>query len=224
MCGRFALYSPDELAQAFGLDKAPDCPPRYNIAPSQPVGAIVQDRDSGNREFTLLQWGLIPAWAKDPGIGTKLINARAETVDDKPSFKAAFKYRRCLIPATGFYEWQKQGKGKQPYYFSMPDQAHFAMAGLWEDWNDIVTCTILTTAPNAILEGIHDRMPVILKPTDYDAWLDPHLNQADGIKPLLIPYDGEMIRFPVSSRVNSAKVDDAGCIQPLETNTIDPNV
>jgi putative SOS response-associated peptidase YedK len=220
MCGRFALNTntPEELAQEFGLEKVPDCPPRYNIAPGQAVSAVVQDSDSGKREVRLMQWGLIPHWAKDPAIGAGMINARAETVDIKPSFKAAFKYRRCLIPATGFYEWQKQpSKGKQPYFFGLPDQTHFAMAGLWEDWEGILTCSILTTAPNAILDGIHDRMPVILKPTDYDAWLNPHLNQTEGIKPLLIPYDGEMTRYPVSTRVNSAKVDDAGCIQPLSS-------
>jgi putative SOS response-associated peptidase YedK len=169
MCGRFTLTgSPAEVEETFGLHKVPaNFPQRYNIAPSQPVAAILQNRQ-GDREFTHLQWGLIPAWAKDPGIGTKLINARAETVHEKPSFKAAFKYRRCLIPTSGFYEWQKLSKGKQPYCFSMLSQPLFAMAGLWEDWNGILTCTILTTEANSFLEGIHDRMPVILKPQDSD--------------------------------------------------------
>jgi putative SOS response-associated peptidase YedK len=175
MCGRFTLaQSPEAVAKAFGLDAVPNFPPRYNIAPSQPVGVIVRGQNAPKPEFRLMGWGLIPSWAKDPSIGAKLINARSETLTEKPSFRAAFKYRRCLIPADGFYEWQKtQGGAKQPFYFSMAGNAVFAFAGLWESWNDIESCTILTTAANGLLQPIHDRMPVILSPKDYGRWLDP---------------------------------------------------
>lgn len=225
MCGRFTLTkNREEVAQAFGLsappaghDEVPEFPARYNIAPSQPVGVIVVNRNSGKREFRLMLWGLIPSWAKDPSIGAKLINARSETVTEKPSFRAAFKYRRCLIPADGFYEWQKtQGGPKQPLYFSMAGSGLFAFAGLWESWNDIETCTILTTSANSLLQTIHDRMPVILQPDDYARWLDPRLQNATDLKELLQPYpDDSMEAIPVSTRVNSAKFDDALCIQPL---------
>jgi putative SOS response-associated peptidase YedK len=134
MCGRHTLtQTPEEVAEAFGLDEVPDFPPRYNIAPSQPVGTIVEERNSSKREFRIMHWGLIPSWAKDPSIGAKLINARSETVTEKPSFRAAFKYRRYLIPGDGFYEWQKTQRGsKQPFYFSMAEGSLFALAGLWE--------------------------------------------------------------------------------------------
>jgi putative SOS response-associated peptidase YedK len=225
MCGRFTLTkNREEVAQAFGLsappaghDEVPEFPARYNIAPSQPVGVIVEDRNSSKRELRLMVWGFIPSWAKDPSIGAKLINARSETVTEKPSFRAAFKYRRCLIPADGFYEWQKaQGGPKQPFYFSMAGSGLFAFAGLWESWNDIETCTILTTSANSLLQTIHDRMPVILQPDDYARWLDPRLQNATDLKELLQPYPDEFMEaIPVSTRVNSAKFDDALCIQPL---------
>jgi len=225
MCGRFTLTkNSEDVAQAFGLspppaghDEVPEFPARYNIAPSQPVGVIVEDRNSSKRELRLMVWGLIPSWAKDPSIGAKLINARSETVTEKPSFRAAFKYRRCLIPADGFYEWQKaQGGPKQPFYFSMAGSGLFAFAGLWESWNDIETCTILTTSAHSLLQTIHDRMPVILQPDDYARWLDPRLQNAPDLKELLQPYpDDSMEAIPVSTRVNSAKFDDALCIKPL---------
>jgi putative SOS response-associated peptidase YedK len=140
------------VARVFGLDAVPNFPPRYNIAPSQPVGVVVRGKNAAKPEFRLMGWELIPFWAKDPAIGAKLFNARSETVTEKPSFRAVFKYRRCLIPADGFYEWQKvQGGAKQPFYFSMADNAVFAFAGLWESWNDIETCTVLTTSANGLL-------------------------------------------------------------------------
>jgi putative SOS response-associated peptidase YedK len=165
-------------------------------------------------------WGLIPFWAKDPSIGAKLINARSKTVTEKPSFRAVFKYRRCLIPADEFYEWQKTQSGaKQPFYFSMTDNAVFAFAGLWESWNDIETCTILTTAANGLLQPIHDRMPVILSPKDYGRWLDPTFQGGQSLLNLLRPFpDVPMQAIPVSTRVNSAKTDDMLCINPLLTD------
>jgi putative SOS response-associated peptidase YedK len=221
MCGRFTLaQSPEAVARAFGLESVPNFPPRYNIAPSQPVGVIVRGQNATKPEFRLMGWGLIPFWAKDPSIGAKLINARSETVTEKPSFRAAFKYRRCLIPADGFYEWQKvQGGAKQPFYFSMEGNAVFAFAGLWESWNDIETCTILTTSANSLLQSIHDRMPVILSPEDYRPWLDPTIQGGRVLLDLLRPYpDAPMQAIPVGTRVNSAKVDDALCIETLSTD------
>ncbi len=218
MCGRFTLTrSPEDVARAFGLDKVLNFPPRYNIAPSQPVGVVVRGQNATKPEFRLMGWGLIPFWAKDPSIGAKLINARSETVTEKPSFRAAFKYRRCLIPADGFYEWQKTQRGaKQPFYFSMAGNDVFAFAGLWESWNDIETCTILTTAANSLLQPIHDRMPVILSSEDYGRWLDPKVQGGQVLSDLLRPYPDEVMQaIPVSTRVNSAKTDDALCIETL---------
>lgn len=219
MCGRFTLtQDPKQVAQTFGLETVPDFPPRYNIAPSQPVGVVVCRQSVTKPEFRLMRWGLIPSWAKDDSMGSKLINARSETVAEKPSFRAAFKYRRCLIPADGFYEWQKAQRGvaKQPFYFSLADHALFALAGLWESWNDIETFTILTTTANALLQTIHDRMPVILKPEDYARWLNPETQAPQPLMELLKPFpDEQMQAIPVSTRVNSAKMDDVQCIAPL---------
>jgi putative SOS response-associated peptidase YedK len=218
MCGRFTLAkTPEQVAKAFSLNEVPDFPSRYNIAPSQPVGVIMQNRDSGKREFRLMVWGLIPSWAKDPEKLT-FINARAETVAEKPSFRSAYKYRRCLIPADGFYEWQKAKSGaKQPFFFTMAEQKLFVFAGLWESWNDIETFTILTTTANTLLQTIHDRMPVILQPEDYKRWLDPSVQDPRQLSDLLRPFPDEpMQAIPVSTRVNTAKIDDALCIEPLQ--------
>jgi putative SOS response-associated peptidase YedK len=218
MCGRFTLtQSPQQVAKAFGLSDVPSFPPRYNIAPTQPVGVIMQDRDSKKREFRLMVWGLIPAWVKDPSTFANLINARAETIAEKPSFRTAYKYRRCLIPADGFYEWQKTKSGpKQPFYFTLRDNSLFAFAGLWESWNDIETFTILTTSANTLLQTIHDRMPVILKSEDYKRWLDPTIQDGRQLSDLLCPFpDESMQAIPVSTRANAATVDDAQCVEPL---------
>jgi putative SOS response-associated peptidase YedK len=219
MCGRFTLtQSPEAVAQAFDI-QVPKFPPRYNIAPSQPVGAIVSPADLKKRQFRLMQWGLIPSWAKDPSIGSKLINARSETVHEKPSFRSAFKRRRCLIAAGGFYEWQKTGSGrKQPFYFSMKASVVFAFAGLWESWQGIETCTILTTSANELLKPIHERMPVIVKPEDYDVWLDPTVQQAEILLPIFEPFPSDrMIAISVSTAVNIPSNDSELCIQPLNS-------
>jgi putative SOS response-associated peptidase YedK len=222
MCGRFTLFEADKiLSKEFGVSSIPLRSPRYNIAPSQPVAAVRATPAGSGREFVLLRWGLIPSWAKDPSIGNRLINARAETAHEKPSFRNAFRRHRCLIPANGFYEWQRQERGKQPYFVRMRDGRLFAFAGLWDRWESpdkgvIETCTILTTAGNAVLAPIHDRMPVILPPGEYARWLDPTLQNTDSLAPLLVPFSaGDMFALPVSPRVNSPTVDDEKCIAPL---------
>lgn len=176
------------------------------------------------RQFRHLYWGLIPSWAKDPQIGARLINARSETVAEKPAFRTAFQRRRCLVLADGFYEWQRRPKGKQPFYFQVRsdvDRPLFAFAGLWEHWESsegdtIDSCTILTTEPNALLRSIHDRMPVILQPQDYQLWLDPTVQKPELLLPLLRPYCSEqMTGYPVSSKVNNPRHDRPDCIEPI---------
>ena len=218
MCGRYTLSAPaGDLAQLFGVSEE-DLPlqPRYNVAPTQEVAAVLAD--GGGRRLEMLRWGLIPSWAKDPGIGARMINARAETVPEKPSFRKAFKERRCLIPADGFYEWQKTNGGKQPFYIRMQDGSPFAFAGLWETWNgdegELRTCTIITTAPNELTGEIHNRMPVILDPEDHDLWLDPDFDQKDPLAELLRPYPADLMEaYPVSRLVNSPRNDDERCIE-----------
>ncbi|NET35446.1 MAG: SOS response-associated peptidase [Cyanothece sp. SIO1E1] len=224
MCGRFSQsQSSETIATAFQLSTMPAIAPRYNIAPSQAISTIRVTLEQPERQHQLLRWGLIPAWSKDNKIGTRLINARAETIAQKPSFRAAFKQRRCLIIADGFYEWQRLETGKQPFYFQMGDRQPFAFAGLWERWQApmgeaIESCTILTTAANQLLGAIHNRMPVILQPQDYDVWLDPTINQSEQLQSLLCPYPASaMISYPVSTQVNSPRNDSLDCIQPMET-------
>ena len=222
MCGRFTLFEADKiLSKEFGVSGVPPLSPRYNIAPSQPIAAVRTPHTGGGRELALLRWGLIPSWSKDPAIGNRLINARAETVQEKPSFLNAFRRHRCLIPTNGFYEWQRQERGKQPYFVRMRDERIFAFAGLWDRWESpddgvIETCAILTTAANAVLAPIHDRMPVILPRTEYARWLDPALKDPDSLSPLLVPFPPEeMLAIPVSPRVNAPSTDDEKCIAPL---------
>jgi len=222
MCGRFTLFEADKvLSKEFGVSGVPPLSPRYNIAPSQPIAAVRTPHTGAGRELALLRWGLIPSWSKDPAIGNRLINARAETVQEKPSFRNAFRRHRCLIPTNGFYEWQRQERGKQPYFVRMRDGRVFAFAGLWDRWESpddgvIETCAILTTAANAVLAPIHDRMPVILPQTEYARWLDPALKDPDSLSPLLVPFPPEeMLAIPVSPRVNAPSTDDEKCIAPL---------
>ncbi|PZV06179.1 MAG: hypothetical protein DCF32_10250 [Leptolyngbya sp.] len=229
MCGRFSLNKTgDDLADNFLLRSTPPVMPRYNIAPSQPIATVVATPENPEPHFDFLLWGLIPSWAKDPAIGSRMINARAETVVEKPSFRAAFKRRRCLILADGFYEWETIAgrKTKQPHYIFLKDHAPFAFAGLWEHWSDptsggeLQTCTILTTAPNELMESIHNRMPVILAAEDYAAWLDPDFYQPQILQEMLRPYDTEsMDRYPVSTVVNKPQHDSPDCIEPLDTAT-----
>ena len=225
MCGRFTLNAtPEQLAQLFGLPEQPIVEARYNIAPTQPVAVVRINPQDKAREWALVQWGLVPAWSKDPGIGAQLINARAETVAEKPSFRAAFKRRRCLVPASGFYEWQKLEKGKQPYYIGLQSGDPFAIAGLWESWNsadgsNLQSCTLLTTEANELMEPLHNRMPVIVAPEDYAMWLgsgvDDPPQALDQLRHLLRPYPAsEMQAYPVSTYVNNTRNEGAQCIAP----------
>lgn len=221
MCGRFALIvSGEAVAEQFELAETPFLAPRYNIAPTQPVAAVRLTPHSAQRELTHFHWGLIPSWAKDASMSARMINARSETVSDKPAFRVAFKRRRCLIPASGFYEWQKQGSGKQPIFIQAQDGGLLALAGLWETWpmpdgGEIDSCTILTTEPNELMAPIHNRMPVIIEPADYDLWLDPGDRPEDGLH-LLRPYPAHKMTFyPVSTHVNTPRNDDPQCIDPL---------
>jgi putative SOS response-associated peptidase YedK len=219
MCGRYTLASPTErLAEEFGVDASSiELSPNYNVAPTQGVAAVLEE--GGQRRLEVLRWGLIPPWADDPGIGSRMINARSETAPGKPSFRRAFRERRCLIPADGFYEWQRTNGAKQPYYIHMEDGRPFAFAGLWESWSkggegEVRTCTILTTGANALVGEVHDRMPVILAHDAYDVWLDPD-SERDELTGLLAPYpEDEMEAYPVSRFVNSPSNNDPRCIEP----------
>jgi putative SOS response-associated peptidase YedK len=213
MCGRFTLTQPDAIASTFGvtLDRIP--PPRYNIAPTQPLGVIV---NQSGRQFRLMSWGLIPSWTRDPNTSNRMINARLETAHEKPSFRTAFRHRRCLIPADGFYEWKRMDHQKQPFYFQLQHQPLFAFAGLWETWQEIETCTILTTAANPDIQPIHHRMPVIITPDFYEQWLDPGIQRNQPIHDLLkVMPEPNLEVFPVSPQVNNAAFDGPECLQPL---------
>jgi len=222
MCGRFALFAMGEsLARQFGVPGTPSLAPRYNIAPSQAVPTVRVQASGGGREVASLRWGLIPSWAKDPDIGNRMINARSETAREKPAFRGAFRRRRCLIPASGFYEWQRRERRKQPYFVKMRDDRPFAFAGLWERWQGpdeavVESCTILTTAANAVVAPIHDRMPVIVPPSEYGRWLDPALQDTEPLESLLAPFPPEeMAAYPVGFKVNAPSNDDAECVAPL---------
>jgi len=221
MCGRFTLtVDPADLIEQFGLAGPPPggLGPRYNIAPTQSVAVVANEAE---RTLELFKWGLIPAWAKDPKIGNSLINARAETLAEKPAFRAALKRRRCLVLADGFYEWQKLPTGKQPMYIQLQDGRPFAFAGLWETWKAgagpvLKTCTLITTAPNALMAEIHNRMPVILQPADYAAWLTPGELPAVEALALLHAYPAEAMQArPVSTAVNSPAHDAPELVLPL---------
>jgi putative SOS response-associated peptidase YedK len=221
MCGRFSLgASATTLAAQFDLFETPAWAPRYNIAPTQEVLVVLKDPAQSHRQARRHRWGLIPPWAKDPGIGARMINARAETVATKPAFRRAFRERRCLILADGFYEWRKVNRHKQPFHIRMRDGRPFAFAGLWEHWGSaeratIASCTILTTTPNDLLRPLHHRMAVILAPEDYDLWLDPRVEVVERLQLVLRPYPSEeMTAYPVSTQVNSPANDSPDCIEP----------
>ncbi len=216
MCGRFTLKRADKLRlerlETAGLFNVP---PRYNIAPTQKVLAVTETNET--RVLSLLQWGLIPSWSRTP---TGFINARAETLETKSSFKESFEKRRCLIPADGFYEWEKLGKVKQPHYFRLKSDEPFFFAGIWDEWRldgvSIASCAIVTTGPNGLLENIHDRMPAILAADALDTWLRRSA-KPDELRELLGPYpEAEIESYPVSERVNAAQVDDASLVERID--------
>ena len=221
MCGRFTLRtSAASLVEHFGGELSFDLPFRYNIAPTQPVATVRISPDAGCRRWQMLRWGLIPSWAKEESIGNRMINARAETLSEKPAFRTAWRRRRCLIPADGYYEWQKTGKSKQPFYIRLRDDSPFAMAGLWESWMNpaagepVESCTVITTDANELTRPIHDRMPVILNAVDYDRWLDPQLPNLDPLRELLRPFDSLAMRAdPVSTLVNNPRNDGPRCVE-----------
>lgn len=228
MCGRFTLRtSPQRIAQTF-LTLVPELRPRYNIAPSQPVAAVRLDATRHERELVSFRWGLIPSWADDPKIGYRTINARAETVATKPSFRRAFQKRRCLIVADGFYEWKRNGRGKQPFFIHKRDDGPFAFAGLWESWRGgggetIESCTLIVTSANPLMEPIHDRMPVILSPDEYDLWLDAEFENRAKLEEMLRPYPGDDLEaYPVSTLVNKPQNDAPQCVAPADTPAASP--
>lgn len=225
MCGRFRLSRRDRVvAESFDIspDDLVDWNPRYNIAPTQPVPVIRQHPKEPRRTLSLMRWGLVSHWAKDMSGSASMINARSETAATRPAFRDPMKFRRCLIPADGFYEWQQTGKIKQPFCFEVNGGELFAFAGLWDGWKNpdgqwIKSCSILTTTPNALTSAVHDRMPVILARDYYDLWLDPGMNNVEALGDLLKPYDALQMRsYPVSARVNSVANDDAECSLRVE--------
>jgi putative SOS response-associated peptidase YedK len=224
MCGRYRLSRRKQIIEEYfdAADWQDDWNPRYNIAPTQPVPVIRQHPKEPTRQLSLMRWGLIPSWAKDTSGAARMINARSETAQTLPAFRDSMKLRRCLVPADGFYEWQRRGSAKQPFCFEVGDGELFAFAGLWERWRDpngqwLKTCSILTTTPNAVTSAIHNRMPVILEQDSYDRWLDPGMQNFAAISELLKPCDPQFMRcYPVGSRVNHVGNDDAVCSQTVE--------
>jgi len=224
MCGRYRLSRRKQLIEEH-FDTSPwedDWEPRYNIAPTQPVPVIRQHPKEPVRQISKMGWGLVPNWAKSSSNAVGMINARAETASEKPAFRDPFKFRRCLIPADGFYEWKRTGTSKTPFCFEVNAGELFAFAGLWDGWRNaegqwIRSCSILTTTPNAVTSVIHDRMPVILDPGSYDLWLDPGMQNVAAVSELLKSYDARLMRcYPVSSRVNHVGNDDEECSKAVE--------
>jgi putative SOS response-associated peptidase YedK len=214
MCGRYTLTADIQtIAESFGVEPRLDASPRYNIAPTQEIVAILKESETAH--LALLRWGLIPAWAKDEAIGSRMINARAETLAEKPSFKNLLRTRRCLIVADGFYEWKAEGKSKTPMYITLEDNRPFAFAGLWDLWKNpdgrqVQSCTIITTEPNELMASIHTRMPVILRPGAYTDWLNPQLHDTNVLTHCLKPYPTELMKVrPVSKLVNNPRNETA---------------
>jgi putative SOS response-associated peptidase YedK len=219
MCGRYSVTDPEEaMRHLFGMAAPEGAVPRYNMTPSQ-IALCVRLNDAGEQVPDFLKWGLVPSWAKDPEIGNRMINARSETVAEKPSFRAAYRRRRCLVPADGYYEWQSTGRPKQPWRIVRADGKPFAFAGLWESWlggdgSELRTFCLLTTASNSLLSAIHHRMPVIIDDTNMSGWLDPAVEpDPDWLLPTAAP---EMAAYKVSTRVNSPANDDPECIAELD--------
>jgi putative SOS response-associated peptidase YedK len=222
MCGRYSLTTPPEaMYQLFGLKELVNLAPRYNIAPSQDV-PVVRSGDGG-REMAMMRWGLIPSWAKDRDFGAKTINARAETVSEKPSFREAWKSSRCLIPADGYFEWVKGADGKQPWLFRRRDGGLIVFAGLWDRWvspldGEVVdSCSIIVRAAGDFTKPLHHRMPVIVQPDDFDTWLGEAGNDMDNVRGIVdMANDDGLVVHPVSKRVNSPRNDDPACLEPIE--------
>lgn len=233
MCGRYTVSSSGEsIADLFDLSEVPALPARYNLAPTQEAPVVRVAAPGAPRSLAPLRWGLIPYWAKEKGIGNKMINARAESASEKPAFRYSFRKKRCLVVADGFYEWKREGKAKQPYLIRRVDRRPFAFAGLWSSWRDpqlqaeegsggeriapAETFTILTTAANELMRPLHDRMPVIVPPERFDLWLDPTIEDAERLAPILAPLAADgWEAVPVSRTVNSPAHDAADCIEPL---------
>lgn len=228
MCGRFVLAAPPaEVRNLFGYADEPDFPPRYNIAPTQPIATV--RLEEGVRRFRLVRWGLVPGWAKDPAALSLLVNARAETAAQKPSFRAAMRHRRCLVPASGYYEWYRPDTGqKVPYWIRPRDGGILALAGLWEDWCDpdggvIDTGALLTVPANHALSGVHNRMPAVIRPEHFDLWLDVKNASAKEVRALLRPLPDDFLEaIPVDTRVNAARADDPDLIREAEPEVAAP--
>jgi putative SOS response-associated peptidase YedK len=224
VCGRYRLSKRKQIVEEYfdTTSDEPDWSPRYNIAPTQPAPIIRQNPKEPRRVLSLARWGLIPIWAKDMSDAALKINARSETAATLPAFRDAMKYRRCIVPADGFYEWRRTGGQKQPFCFEVNDGELFAFAGLWERWKNqdgewIKSFSILTTTPNAVTSVVHDRMPVILDRADYELWLDPGMTNVEAVTDMLKSYSADQMRsYPVSPRVNNVANDDAECSTPIE--------
>ncbi len=223
MCGRFTLQITHELlAEIFDLPEVPVYQPRYNIAPTQQV-AVIRQAAAGSNRLEFQRWGLIPSWAKDKSIGSKMINARAESVAEKPTFRHAIRYRRCLVVASGFFEWREEDGHKTPLYVRLKDGSPMVFAGIWEQWKSpegetVESCAILTTNANKLIEPLHDRMPVILHPAEYSLWLDRSVTDPEKLKTLYQPYPADLMEmWPVSPLVNSPRNDSPELIAPSPT-------
>ena len=219
MCGRFVTNIPaEELRKIFDLIENPPVESRYNVAPTQNVGVIRCCDDSAHNKYDHLKWGLVPSWSKDATMGSHMINARSESVAEKPSFRHAIKYSRCIVPVSGFYEWSHIGKEKHPHYITLKDSSCMALAGIWEHWKSpdgsvLETFSILTTAVNKVLSPLHDRMPVILHPDNYDMWLNKNLHDPHHLEGLYQPYPDDLMTYhEVPSLVNSPRFDSPACI------------
>lgn len=224
VCGRYRLSKRKQIIEEYfdAADWQDDWSPRYNIAPTQPIPVIRQHPKEPTRQLSLMKWGLVPHWSKDASSAASTINARSETAAEKPAFRDPLKYRRCLIPVDGFYEWKRNEASKQPYCFEVNEGELFAFAGLWDGWKDaegqwVKSCSILTTTPNAVTSAVHDRMPAILRKDDYEVWLDPGMQNVAAISELLKPYDAQSMRcYPVGTRINYVANDDEECSRPVE--------
>jgi putative SOS response-associated peptidase YedK len=219
MCGRFVTNTPPEvLARTFELSEIPRIEPRYNVAPTQNVGVIRCCDETSHNRFDVLKWGLVPSWSKDLSFGSHLINARSENIAEKPAFRHSIKYRRCIIPTSGFYEWDHSSGKKQPYFIRLTDHSPMCLAGIWESWKtpdgiDLETFAILTTAANKIVEPIHDRMPVILCPDAFKLWLNHNMHDPEQLQPLYQPFpDSELTAYKVPNLVNNPRFDSPTCI------------